>query len=1192
MNSDSPKRRSSFRELELKACYDSDDDLLGDLYVPLLSRAVTYDRAVGFFSSSALSSAAAGVARFVNQGGTMRLLTGVQLSPEDAAALGGAEEIPNPLAERLAGELVSPDEVKRQRLAVLAWLAANERLEVRVAFPVDEHGEALSTEEGGYYHEKLGLAHDTAGDTICFHGSSNESERALRHNFESLNVMTSWHHPEHIHYWAEAFERRWQGNMRGFSTLPLPDAARHQLLSLVPNEPPLRDPEEPADLAEPTLLGRFLHAAPKLRTAEGLAEQTVPLRSFPHQRQVAERLAGMYPRSWLVADEVGLGKTISAGLALRRLLLSGQVERVLILAPANVARQWQDELFEKFGLWVPRLERQRIEHVHPAEHTRLSASDDPFAVHPVLIASSHLARRPEQRERVLAAGPYDLVVVDEAHHARRRRFDKPERYEPSRLLQLLDRLVDHHVTRSLWMLTATPMQVHPIELFDLVCHLGLPEPLNDWETFQRYYSELATDDQDGGPDWRWLAAQQRAMRLPAWTAAETKVHRNLRTKLGVVDAQAVVRFGEQGNDPEEVAEQLGPRGREELRAWLRLRSPLGQLVTRHTRHTLRRYRREGLLEEPVPERDVDDRRIEMSDPERDLYKRLDGLLDRLMELHGSRRGAGFLLTIYRRRLTSSWAAIGRTLRKRLAREADLADQLDLDLDAELLDELEHDVGEVDPGEIDEERELPLADSDLEEIGGYLREIDRVEDSKLSQLQHDLRWVREQGRAAIVFTQFTDTLDHLAEQLRLPYGGDLATYTGKGGRIWDASACLWQPVSKQQLADAVQRGERTVVVANDAASEGLNLQRASVLINYDLPWNPMRVEQRIGRIDRIGQQAPQVVVRNYVLPDTVEDDVMSALRERIESFDDLVGGAQPIIGEVEQAMKRSYEMTGPEARRQAAAEAVERVVDKVQSLREQGVELGEEDALPPPEYPTPPVTLSELHGSLDELGLDPARANRPVSYGRGASRDREDWRALVTYGHPVLDGELGAVASAYHERNGPVVFAEEEGVVVAMRTDRTPPQEVARVTDLLDLGSPVARGEAHSQAKRVARDAARERRARYDAAPMPSSGSGRSDLQTRFVTWAEKMLTLLAGERDQSPSQADTTQLWEGLTQEPQPFASAPPLSQHLHLSPKDMDISSDDLRRLRSVGSADRMARRQQLEQELIELIREWKQVH
>lgn len=103
------------------------------------------------------------------------------------------------------------------------------------------------------------------------------------------------------------------------------------------------------------VVARYMRIAPRLVGAESLAEATIGLELFPHQRQVAERLAGLYPRSWLLADEVGLGKTISAGISLRRLVLDGRVRRALILAPANVCRQWQDELFEKkFGLWVPR----------------------------------------------------------------------------------------------------------------------------------------------------------------------------------------------------------------------------------------------------------------------------------------------------------------------------------------------------------------------------------------------------------------------------------------------------------------------------------------------------------------------------------------------------------------------------------------------------------------------------------------------------------------------------------------------------------------------------------------------------------------------------------------------------------------------------------------------------------------------
>jgi len=197
----------------------------------------------------------------------------------------------------------------------------------------------------------------------------------------------------------------------------------------------------------------------------------------------------------MLCDEVGLGKTVEAGLALRQLLISGRVRRVLILVPRSLARQWQEELYEKFILEVPFYDghtftdvfRKRI----PFE------SDNPWDAFPVMLASSQLAKRLDRKSLLLAAQPWDLVVVDEAHHARRRDFLDLQRYRPNRLLQLLNDLSGR--TRGVLLMTATPMQVHPIEVWDLLRLIGLG---GRWgathEHFLRYYDELAKpfDDRD------------------------------------------------------------------------------------------------------------------------------------------------------------------------------------------------------------------------------------------------------------------------------------------------------------------------------------------------------------------------------------------------------------------------------------------------------------------------------------------------------------------------------------------------------------------------------------------------------------------------------------------------------------------------------------------------------------------------
>jgi len=702
-------------ELDLKLGYDSADEALRDFYLPALARATTYDRSVGYFRASALSVAARGLSRFIAGGGRMRLLVGAELAEEDAEALRGATEVPPELAARLARSLATTDDLERRRLEVLAWLAREGRLEVRVAVAVDRDGEPLVGEaQVPYFHEKVGVLRDAFGNGVAFQGSVNESATAWTRNFESFSVYRSWDaSADYFDLWVEKLARRWEGEVPDFRVFALPEAVERELVALAPPEPPpVRDPAEADAAADPGLVAKVLLAAPRTADSEALAQATTGVELFPHQAQVVERLAGQYPRSWLVADEVGLGKTISAGMALRRLWLSGQVRRALILAPANVARQWQDELFEKFGLWVPRLERGRLIGAHPDDVRQVDEGANPYEIEPLLIASSHLARRPEQRRLILAAAPFDLLVVDEAHHARRQGFSDPSRYRPSRLQTLLDDLLERDLLEAAWLLTATPMQVHPLELCDLLRYVGLDGALAAWPNFERYYAELAKDD-DAQVSWWRLARALHGTHLPPLGGAERVFLGRVEAKLGPVARARIERFEEMAEDPQTLVQALEAAGRRELRAWLRLRGPVGQHVTRHSRSTLREYQRLGLLSEPVADRDVQALPIPFNSEESALYEKLDALIDRLTRAHGDRRGAGFVLTVYRRRLTSSWAAIRRTLQRRLDREREM------DLGEVLTEEAEAQGVDTGGGRmLDDTQAVPMTPEDLREVEEY------------------------------------------------------------------------------------------------------------------------------------------------------------------------------------------------------------------------------------------------------------------------------------------------------------------------------------------------------------------------------------------------------------------------------------------------------------------------------------------
>src|SRR5690606_32706643 len=134
-----------------------------------------------------------------------------------------------------------------------------------------------------------------------------------------------------------------------------------------------------------------------------------------------------------------------------------------------------------------------------------------------------------------------------------------------------------------------------------------------------------------------------------------------------------------------------------------------------------------------------------------------------------------------------------------------------------------------------------------------------------------------------------------EHLRAVYGSRVACYSGRGGEVWNG--LTWVQTTKEAVKEQFRAGEVVILLCTESASEGLNLQTCGVLANYDMPWNPMRVEQRIGRIDRIGQTYAEVWIYNYFYEDSIEDKVYRALEDRIQWFEAVVGALQPILAEV-------------------------------------------------------------------------------------------------------------------------------------------------------------------------------------------------------------------------------------------------------------------------------------------------------
>ncbi len=358
------------------------------------------------------------------------------------------------------------------------------------------------------------------------------------------------------------------------------------------------------------------------------------------------------------------------------------------------------------------------------------------------------------------------------------------------------------------------------------------------------------------------------------------------------------------------------------RQYLTVNTPLKDLMFRHTRDTLRQYYQRGLLKRDIPRREVQDNAIAL-EPSREipLYIAVSDYVRHFYRLaqKQNRKALGFLMTLYRKRLTSSFYAIRESLQRRLETlltqqgssitEDDLADLAEAD--DLVIEGLESYLEPVDPKEIHY----------LEDL---LRQFENTgEDTKLSHFITTLRLELVDRESAIVFTQYTDTMDYLRFELRQLYGSQIACYSGRGGEVYqDGSWCI---VPKENIKRRFRDGEIKVLLCTESASEGLNLQTCGVLFNYDLPWNPMRVEQRIGRIDRIGQLHSTVTIHNFYYDGTVEAKVYRKLRDRIDAFTTVVGNLQPILAQVPTFIEQAAMSADPEEEDVLLSE-FERVLD--------------------------------------------------------------------------------------------------------------------------------------------------------------------------------------------------------------------------------------------------------------------------
>ena len=1056
----------SDRKWEL--AYTTEDGPLAErFYVPALRDAVRYDRLTGYFTAGALTLAARGIEGLVRNNGVMRLVVGCTLEQDEIEAIQRGDRLREAVEQRLAGVPFAPGPNEIDALELLAWMVARKHLEVKVAVPCDAR-DRRPIPDGAIFHEKTGVLEDRAGNRVAWTGSLNETPSGWRHNWERIQVYTSWRDGERVAGLEVDFDKLWNDQARRAIVLTLPEAVRQDLLRFLPedNRPParLQQREEttlperrPDSGAVPGLEGSVKEPASRtygdaddakhifrdrvwsfIRQAPAMAgggarvgEATSAVEPWPHQARAFRRMYDGWPPRLLVADEVGLGKTIQAGMLLRQAWLSGRAKRILVLAPKAVLRQWQIELYEKFNLNWPVYDKGELTwHPSPARrgrHVRPVAGDR-WHEEPLVIASSHLMRRSDRRQALLEdAEPWDLIVLDEAHHARRQGAAGASDGAPNTLLRLMRGLRDR--ADGLVLLTATPMQVRPGELWDLLWLLGLPPEWTPNEFVE--FFELARRADPAPAAFETMARLFQATERRFGATEPSQLARAL-DGLSHLQARKVVRaLRDRAETPRR---HLSGTQREAALRLMRVNTPVRRLVSRHTRELLREYHRRGLLKTRIADRDVDDRFVEMSPGERALYEAVEEYIATTYNQASEeeRRAVGFVMTIYRRRLASSFRALRSTLERRVGGEgygglgaagegaasggaadgshagegaaggtgdavgagnagASLADAV---LAEDVSDDEVADHPALDEDAVAEALRESLRAEEAEDVRRLLDQIARLPpDGKLSALREALHDLRERGhKQVMVFTQYTDTMDFLREELA---GGGAALalmcYSGRGGEVPGADG--WRPVDRDTVKRRFRDGQADVLLCTEAAAEGLNFQFCGALVNYDMPWNPMRVEQRIGRIDRVGQKHKTIRIVNLHYADTVETDIYRVLRERIGLFAKMVGRLQPILSQLPGTITKAV-LSGRStslAGRQETAKAVEAQAGEAD---EDGFDIDAalDDVLDDAAQPEPLVTMKDLDRVIGSPELLPPDTwiqplgNREYGFTRPGSAD--------------------------------------------------------------------------------------------------------------------------------------------------------------------------------------------------------------
>jgi len=754
----------------------------------------------------------------------------------------------------------------------------------------------LPDEAFGLIHGKAGVIRRADGTATAFLGSVNESKSAWQLNYELLWEDDS---PESIAWVADEFNALWN-DPRAVDLSCCPFIAQDVQRIVA------RRVIEPAEWKETVDVEQAAAAAavetPVYRRDQGL---------WPHQKYFARlalerhRLGGA---RLVLADQVGLGKTVQLAMAALLMALDEpDGGPILVLAPKPLLQQWQGELMELLELpsarWSGKawIDENGLE--YPADDVR-SLAKCPRRIG--LVSQGLVVRGKREVIETLLSRTYTCVIVDEAHRARRRTLPKVDASdeevdapaEPNKLMAFL--LLIGTRTKSLLLATATPVQLHPVEAWDLLSILsqgndgvlGGATRTSKWSHASHCLAVatgLISVPLQGHAGWEYV-------RDPLPAEAEGDGFEKIRERLSAPDTKW--QFTSETLDTLPVAIRRVIFENAILPGYGTTFNPLLRCIVRRTRGYLENTINPATGSYYLPRVTV---RLFGEDHEsavilagylHDAYQECEHFCDLLKKRV---RSAGFFRTMLLRRIGSSMESGLKTVLKLLGEDAESPPDADEEDDTD-----EEEDTQLWPVHTDGAQSA-FRDFSVEEVFSLqrIRDLLRQGGNRDPKLESVLGYLLGQRRDAegrwadlgcILFSQYYDTVRWFGEELAKHdsfASQDIGLYAGSNrSGFWRAG--VFQRCDRETLKKRVRAGDLKILLGTDAASEGLNLQRLGTLINIDLPWNPTRLEQRKGRIQRIGQLREEVWIANLRYRGSVEDRVHDLLSSRLEAIHTLFG----------------------------------------------------------------------------------------------------------------------------------------------------------------------------------------------------------------------------------------------------------------------------------------------------------------